>query len=309
MTEALVVTVAVPTFHRVAQLRDLLPVLRQEADAANVSTGLRTEVLVVDNDPRGSARTTAAEAGTRYVVEPARGLAAVRNRAIAESKRSSALVFIDDDEVPVDGWLTRLVERWRATGAAAVSGRVESILPADPDPWIVAGGFFTRVAFADGAEQPAAPTNNLLLDLGFVRGHDLAFDEAFGLSGGEDIHFTRRLVALGGSIVSAPDAVVHDPVSPGRLTRRWVLQRAYRVGISSARVDAAVATGFFGRLRSRTVSVVKGLVRVVAGGARWVLGAITRSDRHSARGARAVARGSGMMLGAAGVDFAEYARR
>lgn len=308
MTQAQV-TVAVPTFHRLEQLRDLLPLLRREADAASDATGARIVILVIDNDPDASARSTAVDAGAEYAVEPARGLAAVRNRAIAESTVSAALVFIDDDELPVVGWLTRLIERWRATGAAAVSGRVESIFRTDPDPWIAAGGFFTRVAFADGAAQPAAPTNNLLLDLDFVRAHDLAFDDAFGLSGGEDIHFTRRLVALGGRIVSAPDAVVHDPVAPGRLTRRWVLQRAYRVGISTARVDAATATGVGGGLRSRAASVLNGLARIIAGSARWVLGTVTRSDRHSARGARAVARGGGMVLGALGVDFAEYARR
>lgn len=303
------VVLAVPTFHRTALLEALLPMLRREADAARDEEGVSTTILVVDNDPDASARAVATAAGATYVVEPARGLAAVRNRAIDESAGARALVFIDDDETPRDGWLTALVRRWRTSGAAAVSGRVESVFDAAPDDWIAAGGFFTRVAFADGASQPAAPTNNLLLDLDVVRAHGLRFDEAFALSGGEDIHFTRRLVARGGTIVSAPDALVFDPVSPERLTRRWVLQRAYRVGISTARIDAAMAPSGTARLVSRVKSAAQGLVRIAAGGARWLLGTVTRSARHSARGARAVARGGGMLLGAFGADFAEYARR
>lgn len=303
------VTLAVPTFHRLELLRPLLPLLQREVESAQVATGVEAAILVVDNDPARSAERIAADAGAHYVVEPARGLAAVRNRAIDEARSSSALVFIDDDEVPVPGWLTTLVARWQATGAAAVSGRVESVFSVDPDPWIAAGGFFTRVAFADGASQSAAPTNNLLLDLDFVRTHGLRFDDAFGLSGGEDIHFTRRLVANGGLIVSAPDAKVQDPVAPSRLTRRWVLQRAYRVGISTARVDSALASSRFARVTARMRSALHGLLRIAVGGVRWLVGTVTRSDRHSARGARAVARGSGMLLGSFGADFAEYARR
>lgn len=300
MTDRIVV--AVPTFRRPALLATLLTDLAEQArpDDADVS------VCVIDNDPDGSAADVAAAHDARYVREPARGLAAVRNRALDEAGDARALVFIDDDERPGAHWLARLVETWRDSGAAAVSGRVESRFPDGfDDPWIHAGGFFRRVAFPAGASQPAAPTNNLLLDLDAVRRSGLRFDPRFGLSGGEDILFTKQLVAAGGTIVAAPDALVFDDVAADRLTPRWVLRRAYRVGISSTRTDLVVRPGIVTRLRW----LAAGLARMTAGTLRRTAGVLTRSVVHRARGARAQWRGAGMAAGALGFDYAEYRRR
>lgn len=294
------IVVAIPTFHRPESLDELLGALEGQAR----TVGAR--VLVVDNDPDGSGRAVAASHDVDYVVESARGLAAVRNRALDEAAGDDALVFIDDDELPAEGWLETLAARWRGTGAAAVSGRVETTFPVGwSDSWIDEGGFFRRVRFPDGADQPAAPTNNLLLDLGTVRRLGLRFDEAFGLSGGEDILFTKQLVRAGGRIVSCPDALVHDVVDPARLTRRWVLRRAYRVGVSTVRTDLALGGG----LRTRATAAGGGAVRIVAGGLRWAGGEVIRSPRHSARGARAAWRGAGLFMGALGADYREYALR
>lgn len=299
MSTARDVLVAIPTFHRPAQLDALLTALAPQLDAA------AARVLVIDNDPAGSAATVVGDRA-RYVVEPGRGLAAVRNRALDEAAGARALVFIDDDEVPAPDWLPTLVGVWRATGAEAVSGRVETRFPAGfADPWIEQGGFFTRVRFASGASQAAAATNNLLLDVDAVARLGLRFDARLGLTGGEDILFTSLLVRGGGRIVSAPEALVHDDVTADRLTRRWVLRRAYRVGLST------VATRRFGGAGAgvRVVGALGGAARLALGGARWALGTALRSPRHAARGARASYRGAGMIAGAMGFDYREYALR
>lgn len=294
------VVVAVPTYLRPESLVGLLSALIPQAAAS------ASEVLVVDNDPRGSARQIADSAGVRYVVEPTRGLAAVRNRALDEASSARALVFIDDDEIPAEGWLDALIHRWRITGASAVSGRVDTVFPTGwRDPWIEEGGFFRRVRFADGARQRSAATNNLLIDLGFVRRLGLRFDPAFGLSGGEDIMFTSRMVAAGGVIVSCPAAVVLDAVSPERLSRRWVLLRAYRVGVSTVRVELALKPG----PRTRGRWAAHGAARMIIGTARAFWGTLRGSVTHRARGRRAMARGAGMFAGSVGIDYAEYARR
>lgn len=291
---------AVPTFRRPQALAALLTELGRQV------RGLPADILVIDNDPDGSAREICHMHEVRYVAEPAPGLAAVRNRALDEATSAQVLVFIDDDELPAHDWLRALVARWRETAAAAVSGRVESRFPEGfDDPWITGGGFFTRAKFADGAHQPMAPTNNLLLDLAFVRRHGLRFDGAFGMTGGEDILFTKQLVSAGGIISSCPAALVFDDVAPERLTRRWVLSRAYRVGISTVRTDLTVRAG----LAYRAGWVVRGAARVAAGTARWLMGALSRSPAHSARGARAALRGAGMVMASFGADYAEYALR
>ena len=48
-----------------------------------------------------------------------------------------------------------------------------------------------------GTRVTVAATNNLLLDLPPIRAHGLDFDERFGLSGGSDTLFTRKLAKLG----------------------------------------------------------------------------------------------------------------
>ncbi|TFV52997.1 glycosyltransferase family 2 protein [Blastococcus sp. TF02A_35] len=304
------VTVAVLTFRRPEDLEAVLPLLVRHAAEVR-APGCAAEVLVVDNDAEGSAREVVRrfEAdGVRYVVEPTPGIAAARNRALAEAQASDVLVFIDDDERPHDGWLRHLLDTWRGTGAQAVAGAVVSEVSGEVDAWARAGDFFRRRRLPTGTRIDVAATNNLLLDLSFVRGHGLLFDERFGLSGGSDTLFTRRLVADGGLLVWCDESVVTDRVPAERLTREWVLRRAFRSGNSSSRVDVVLARGRGARAAARVRAVVRGSLRLAGGGARWVLGAVLRDELHAARGLRTAARGSGMLAGAGGVVYQEYRR-
>lgn len=299
--------IAVPTFRRAERLDLLLPILQRQAATTSGALGADISVLVIDNDPDASAQQTAQKHAVTYEQEPAPGLSAVRNRALEAAGAADALVFIDDDETPSDGWLENLVNRWRTSGADAVSGRVQTRFPDGwRDPWIEAGGFFRRAVFADGARQPVAPTNNLLLDLGTVRALRLRFDPRFGMSGGEDIMFTSLLTRAGGWISSCPAALVYDDVDAGRLTRRWVLRRAYRVGVTTVHVAVVLAPS---PLPTRIAWIARGVTRMAGGGARRVVGIALRSDEHSARGARLFWRGTGMVAGALGLGYQEYARR
>jgi hypothetical protein len=304
------VTVAVPTFRRPHHLRELLPAL--VAQAAEVTAGgwADVEVLVVDNDPAGGARETvaAAPAGVRHVVEPVPGIPAVRNRALDEAAGSRLLVFLDDDERPRPGWLAALLSTWRATGAAAVTGRVVPEYRGEADPWILAGGFFVRRSLPTGSPVAVAATNNLLLDLDQVRETGVRFEVALGLGGGEDTLFSRSLSRSGRRIVWCDEAVVVDQVPAERLTRRWVLVRAWSHGNAALLTDLRLTTGTAARLRLRARGLAGGAARVAGGGARWSAGVATRSARHRARGLRALLRGAGMAAAALGLVYEEYAR-
>ena len=92
--------------------------------------------------------------------------------ALDEPVAERLLVFIDDDEVPQPNWLAALLDTWASTQASAVMGRVVSIFPTPPtDPWVLAGGFFTRPSRVTGTRIDVAATRNLLLDLDAVRAH------------------------------------------------------------------------------------------------------------------------------------------
>lgn len=298
------VTVAMLTYRRPDDLRSALPQVCAQLPETHA------ELLVVDNDPDGGAREVVEAAGDsriRYVHEPTPGIAAARNRALADTA-SDVLVFIDDDERPSPGWLDALLAVHEREGCAAVVGPVVSEYEIEPDPWITDGGFFRRRRPATGTVVEAAATNNLLLDMAVVRRLGLEFDDRYGLTGGSDTLFTRRLSAAGERIVWCAEAPVVDVVPRHRLTRRWVLQKALRSGNSWSRTSLELAPSGPGRLLLRLRLLAEGLVRVGGGAARLVLGVVTRNRRHEAQGARVLARGAGLVSGAVGWIYTEYRR-
>lgn len=301
------VAVAVLTYKRPGDLAQVLPLLVQQAKTIDPPA----RVIVVDNDPEGSARrivNACTSELVRYVHEPEPGIAAARNRALQECDQD-LLVFIDDDERPTPRWLERMVRTYQQDRPAGVVGPVVSEPARAPEPWIVAGDFFQRERNATGAQVEVAATNNLLLDLAQVRALGLRFDQRFGLSGGSDTLFTRQLSRRGGRLVWCDEAVVTDIVPPSRLTREWVLRRAYRSGNSDARTSIAASLTPGERLVKRLRSTRRGLVRLAGGSLKWSLGVLTDSLERRARGLRTIMRGAGMLAGAWGSAYHEYARK
>ncbi|MCL2465738.1 MAG: glycosyltransferase [Micrococcales bacterium] len=300
------VVVAMLTYQRPDDLVRAVPAFA--AELATVAGPAR--LLVVDNDPDGSAGATVAGLGddrVRYVHEPHPGIAAGRNRALDDSADAAVLVFVDDDEHPQPGWLVALLGTHEHTGAGAVAGAVVSAFDAEPDAWLAAGRFFDRRRLATGTPIDVAATNNLLLDLAQIPS-DVRFDEAFGLTGGSDTMFTRTLHRRGVPMVWCDEAVVVDRVPASRLTRAWVLARARRSGNSGVRVEVSLAHAGPQRWWARAKGLGRGSVRVVAGAARAAVGRATGSLEHHARGRRSLARGLGMVAAATGSVVAEYTR-
>jgi succinoglycan biosynthesis protein ExoM len=306
-------TVAVLTYNRPEKLRLGLPLIMKQIQQLNsdVRTQVSADVLVIDNDPAASAEPVARSNESerlRYVVEPEPGISAGRNRALDETIDRDLLVFIDDDEQPREGWLTALLDTWCDTRAAAVMGRVVSKFEGDLDPWIAAGEFFRRRRMKTGTEIAVAAAGNLLLDLRQVRPVGIRFDNNLGLSGGEDTLFSKMLVRQGLRMVWCDESVADDHVAADRVTREWVRRRAWSHGNTASLIDLYLADGAAGRLRVRGVAACRGLLRVAGGIGRYAFGLATRSPRHQARGMRTAGRGAGMIVGAAGLVYQEYAR-
>ncbi len=304
------VLVAVLTYRRPGDLADLLPLLAAQRRGV---AGRQVELLVVDNDPEGGAAGQVAAAaatwgGLAYAHEPRPGIAAARNRALDEAAEHDVLVFLDDDERPSPGWLADLLRAYEEHPCAGVVGPVVSTFAGPVDPWIVAGGFFTRRRMPTGTPVTVAATNNLLLDLAAVRRAGVRFDERLGLAGGSDTLFTRRLVAAAGPLVWCDEAVVTDVVPAHRATRRWVLRRQLRSGNSWSRTALMLAPTPAARVLLRARLGLMGAVRVAGGAVRWLWGALFRREAHRARGAKALARGAGLLMGVVGAAYVEYGR-
>ena len=301
------VVIAVLTYRRPADLAAVLPMLLEQI----ASLAGRGEILVVDNDPAAGAASSVRDltpGRVRYAHEPTPGIAAARNRALDEAGDADLLVFIDDDERPEPGWLDALLATHAAEGAACVVGPVVSRYEVEPDPWITAGRFFVRRRLPTGTVLDVAATNNLLIDLAQLRRLGVRFDERYGLTGGSDTLFTRALAARGARMVWCDEAVVIDVVPAARLTRRWVLQRAYRSGNAWSRISLELATTPGRALLERLRGTLRGGVRLAGGAARWCVGAVTGHTGQRARGLRTIMRGAGLVSGCWGAQYAEYRR-
>lgn len=308
------VVLAVLTYRRPDDLTAILPLLIDQAESVSDDV----QILVIDNDAAGDGAAAARAYGhpvVHAVVEPRAGISAARNRAIdecaaAESEVSGAelLVFIDDDERPSPRWLELMLHTFDLSSPAGVVGPVISEYEQEPDEWISAGRFFDRRRLTTGTEVDVAATNNLLLDLTQVRKAGVRFDERFGIAGGSDTLFTRQLVHRGGRLVWCDEAVVVDVVPASRLTRDWVLRRAFRSGNSWSRTSLQLATTRKARWSARAHGVLRGGVRVAGGAARLAAGVVSRSLGQRVRGIRTIARGLGLIAGAAGYTYREYRR-
>ena len=315
---ALAVRIAVLTYKRPADIEAALPRLAAQAESVQAESGpdgaVLADIVVVDNDPAGSARgfvetfAQASSVSVRYENETTPGISAARNRALATADGVDLLVFIDDDERPSDRWLAQLLQTWREHRSAAVVGPVVSEYEVEPDAWVQSGRFFDRRRLPTGTVLDVAATNNLLLDLHQVRAMDLTFDPAFGITGGGDTMFTRTLHRRGGVLIWCDEAVVIDVVPASRVTRDWVLQRAFRSGSSWSVTSVKLAESSRDRALVKLRLTGRGAVRVLGGGARLVGGTLGRSMAQRARGQRTIARGAGMVSGAWGFVYAEYKR-
>lgn len=230
------VVVGIATYRRPSELETLLRSL------VGQGAQYETEILVVDNDARGTARSIveamSTEIQTRYVIEPVPGIAAARNRALDESADADFLVFVDDDEIATDGWLSHLVDFALSNSAIdVVYGQVRSEFPQDAPPWVIHGGFVKRRELTTGQLLQGAATNNTLLRLASWRRLGCPrFDLSFSATGGSDSDFFSRLRRSGLTIQACAEAVIREPIDTSRVTPRWIARRGFRNGVVLARI-------------------------------------------------------------------------
>lgn len=228
------VSVCIATYRRPAMLRRLLESLEgQTLPRASF------EVIVVDNDPKESARETVADFSAispldvTYRTHPEPNIAKARNEGVRAAGRRW-LAFVDDDEWAEPNWLEALLEASEAWACDAVLGPVLPEFPQEAPDWVVAEGLFERKRHRTGAaiSYRDARTSNALVSNETRTELDLWFEVGLGRIGAEDSLFFRQLEKRQGRIVWCDEAAVHETVLPERMRRRWLLKRAFRGGQS-----------------------------------------------------------------------------
>ena len=296
------VSVCVATCGRPVGLRNLLGAL----EVLEIPSGVALQVVVVDNDPSGSAKAVCDEMvdrhayPLRYVLEKRRGIPIARNAALGVALSGSDFIaFIDDDEVPEPDWLAELLRVQSCYKTEVVTGPCLPRYVQSPPRWIVEGEFHERPRYPTGTLRHVAFTHNALVRAAVFESFEEHFDESMALSGGEDEEFFTRAAAGGFRIVWADNAIVHESVPESRLTVRWILWRAFRVGTSSAWVQSKHHSSTSPRLLAHgAYCIVKG--------AGLALSLPLRGRAVAVEGLRLVSYGLGRIAGSRGHLHQEY---
>ena len=227
------VAICIGTFHRTKLLRQLLNSLSRLTFHKRARPAF--EVFVVDNDPNGSASetfvTTKYDYPIRYVIEPRRGIASVRNRAIQEAQSCDSVAFLDDDEVVSPEWLDELLWTQARFGLDVVAGPVRPHFVNQTPEWVKKSGCFCHREYETGTLLDKCSTGNVLISASVFEAV-AGFDERFQLTGGEDTHFFLQVRRAGFQIGWSQQAVVHEEISRERANLRWILHRGFQLGNS-----------------------------------------------------------------------------
>lgn len=304
-----IVAITIATYLRPEGLSAVLSAVVPQAEAL---TSAAARVIVIDNDPQASATEVVTPWSDRvsYVHEPQPGIAAARNRGLQAAREAgaAAVVFIDDDEIPDEAWLERLVGAWLEWSCAGVQGPVEYEFDGPPDPWVEAAGTFARLRHPSGSVVTDGATNNLLLDLPTLDRHGIRFDPAYGLTGGSDSMLVQRLVHAGEQIRWCDEAVVSEAVPAQRAQPEWILKRSTRTSNAGARIRLTIAPSPSERARLRGELLARGLSRIARGSVHEAIGRARKDVRRQASGAVQAAGGRGVLKALAGVRHVEYRR-
>ena len=271
------ISVCIATYKRLERLAAVMNDLTKQTLPAG-------EIIVVDNDSEGSAKTVVDEFVrnntsnmlVRYEIQPLKNISLTRNRTVVLSS-GEWLAFIDDDERAPPYWLERLVSVTSKHGADGVLGPVVPVLPEHASLWLKRGHFYDFPRMSTGTEVPRNRLRfgNVLLRASLVREIPGPFDPAYGITGGEDGDMLAKMAINGAKIIWCDEANVDEPVEQSRLSLQWLWRRALRGGQDFARHTLAGRYGkvsSLGRLKFIVQSSIQMLVAAMMTMLVWPFG-------------------------------------
>lgn len=232
------ISVCVCTYKRPQMLANLLTKLQDQKTNQRFSYS----IVVVDNDSEQSGRAVTESFQNKgkirieYHVEQVQNIALARNKAV-QMADGNFFALIDDDEYPIDEWLLHLYKTITEYKAEGILGPVIPKFDIVPPTWVVKGKLWERKRFSTGfcIKSPIdTRTSNVLLSKVLFDNNEMPFDPQFGLTGGEDTDFFKRMMKKGARFVWCNEACVYETIPAERLTRAYFLKRAMLRGVANA---------------------------------------------------------------------------
>lgn len=229
-----------PTFNRPKGLRKALTSLSHQ------SAGDRTlEIIVVDNDPDGSAArfvrafAKGCEIPIHYIHAKQPGVANARNMALSVA-RGHYLAFLDDDQIAAPNWLSTLIKQAESFSA----GLVFCPTHAQSDLNVRHKGeylkFFGRNIHQQGSQlvEDFFGCGNSLLDLRKCALPKPAFCPTTNETGGEDDKLFSYIQNQGIRIVWTGDTHALEDVDDARMNLDYIRKRSFAYGQGPSRICA-----------------------------------------------------------------------
>lgn len=238
--------VCIATYRRDEGVLRLIGALKQQ----RVPEGWRMHVRVVNNDPdadmlRFRRAVATVDPDALVTQECERNIASARNAALNKGP-AEAFLFIDDDELPTEGWFASLVERIGRADADAVFGPVAGRPAAGTAKWLIRSGAFDKLGpDHDGAiPWTGSRTSSTAVEGSWFNERGFRFDPGFGRSGGSDVELFRRMAVAGARLVHERRGLVYEDVEPDRCNWRAVLRRRYRAGVVLGKMERESGNGY-----------------------------------------------------------------
>ena len=226
------VSIIVPTFRRADGLATALASL-----IGQTANGLKIEIIVADNDPKGSAKDfvqTFAKTSTHkihYLHVPQPGVSNARNAAL-KAAQGRYLAFLDDDQEAGEHWLETLLEislKYKATLSfvpthARIPG--QSIY----DDYYT--NFFSRFGpdMDEGIIDNFFGCGNSLLDRQLCTLPSPVFSPELNETGGEDDFLFSELQSQGINIAWSRRALAYEDIRPHRASAEYIHVRSFANG-------------------------------------------------------------------------------
>jgi glycosyltransferase involved in cell wall biosynthesis len=245
MLSSLTFSVIICTFNRADYLADAIRSV-QEQDYPPETY----EIIVVDNGSTDETKlitekvSKAEKPSLKYVFEPVLGLSVARNTG-AKASNNEMLAYIDDDAIADPDWLKNLSKAYNSAvkGVVCVGGASYLSCEGQRPDWLTERyeGYLSSTIQLGSCLRILA-TGEYPVGTNFVINREFlseigGFCTELGRVGktllsGDESELCRRVQLKGGLILYAPDAVVHHRVPSERLTRGYILQRAYWQGVT-----------------------------------------------------------------------------